>query len=46
MPIAIGRKQSIEELTDGRIKKKAREKAAQPARPRAEAARKAGEMGK
>ena len=43
MPIAIGRKQSIEELTDGRIKKKAIEKAA---RPRAEAARKAGEMRK
>ena len=43
MPIAIGKKQTIEELTDGRIKKRAREK---PARPRAaaqpEAARKAG----
>jgi len=43
MQIAIGRKQTIEELTDGRIKKKPREK---PARPRAaaqpEAARKAG----
>jgi len=47
MPIAIGRKQSIEELSDGRIKKKAGEKAAQPAPPRAaqpEAARKAGQM--
>jgi len=36
MPIDLGRKQSIEEITNGRIKKKPREKAeARPAeRPR------------
>jgi hypothetical protein len=44
MPIDIGRKQTIEEITNGRIKKKPREetpvRAAAAARP--EAARKAG----